>query len=61
MHLLGLFGGGNQGQVILAGDPKQLGPILRSPLSIKHGLQTSMMERLMNRPVYQKGQGVKQM
>lgn len=26
------------GQVVIAGDPKQLGPILRSPLAIKYGL-----------------------
>ena len=26
------------GQVVFAGDPKQLGPVLRSPVTIKHGL-----------------------
>ena len=26
------------GQLVLAGDPKQLGPILRSPISVKYGL-----------------------
>lgn len=26
------------GQVVIAGDPKQLGPVLRSPLAIKYGL-----------------------
>uniref|UniRef100_A0A8C1LYL6 RNA helicase n=1 Tax=Cyprinus carpio TaxID=7962 RepID=A0A8C1LYL6_CYPCA len=35
------------GQLVLAGDPKQLGPILRSPLAINHGLDVSLLERLM--------------
>ena len=26
------------GHLVLAGDPQQLGPVLRSPLAIKHGL-----------------------
>lgn len=26
------------GQLVLGGDPKQLGPILRSPLALQHGL-----------------------
>ena len=37
----------NGGQLVLAGDPKQLGPILRSPISIKNGLELSLLERLM--------------
>ncbi|XP_034979014.1 helicase MOV-10 [Zootoca vivipara] len=36
------------GQLVLAGDPKQLGPILRSPLAIDHGLGLSLLERLMH-------------
>ncbi|KAL6119600.1 mov10 [Pungitius sinensis] len=35
------------GQVVLAGDPKQLGPILRSPFALKHGMGVSLLERLM--------------
>lgn len=35
------------GQVVIAGDPKQLGPILRSPLAIKYGLDISLLERFM--------------
>ena len=28
----------NGGQVVFAGDPEQLGPVLRSPLALKYGL-----------------------
>uniref|UniRef100_A0A8C5DLP8 RNA helicase n=1 Tax=Gouania willdenowi TaxID=441366 RepID=A0A8C5DLP8_GOUWI len=43
------------GQLVLAGDPKQLGPILRSPLALEHGLGISLLERLMlQNPLYQK-------
>ncbi|XP_060788136.1 putative helicase mov-10-B.2 [Neoarius graeffei] len=43
------------GQLVLAGDPKQLGPILRSPYAIKYGLGLSLLERLMTQnPLYKK-------
>ncbi|XP_043932875.1 helicase MOV-10 isoform X2 [Protopterus annectens] len=43
------------GQLVLAGDPKQLGPILRSPKAIKYGLDMSLLERLMTQnTLYQK-------
>ncbi|XP_045199389.2 putative helicase mov-10-B.1 [Mercenaria mercenaria] len=35
------------GQLVIAGDPKQLGPILRSPFSLNYGLDKSILERLM--------------
>ena len=40
------------GQLILAGDPKQLGPIVTSELCRRFGLEVSYMERLVNRQVY---------
>lgn len=43
------------GQLVLAGDPKQLGPILRSPFALQHGLGLSLLERLMqHNTLYQK-------
>ncbi|NXO67527.1 SDE3 helicase, partial [Phainopepla nitens] len=46
------------GQLVLAGDPKQLGPVLTSPLPIQHGLSTSLLERLMlHNPLYKKSSG----
>ncbi|XP_034552596.1 putative helicase mov-10-B.2 isoform X2 [Notolabrus celidotus] len=46
-------------QVVLAGDPKQLGPILRSPFALKYGMGVSLLERLMNNfPLYEKNEGV---
>ncbi|KAK5923711.1 hypothetical protein CgunFtcFv8_000656 [Champsocephalus gunnari] len=41
-------------QLVLAGDPKQLGPILSSVVAEKHGLGVSMLERLMNNIVLYK-------
>ncbi|GAA6013534.1 hypothetical protein JCM11491_006113 [Sporobolomyces phaffii] len=38
--------------VVLAGDPKQLGPIIRSPIAGVLGLETSMLERLMSTTTY---------
>ncbi|XP_068029516.1 helicase MOV-10 isoform X1 [Anomalospiza imberbis] len=48
----------NGGQLVLAGDPKQLGPVLTSPLAIQYGLGTSLLERLMlHNPLYKKSSG----
>ncbi|GAA5930731.1 hypothetical protein JCM10213_000795 [Rhodosporidiobolus nylandii] len=38
--------------VVLAGDPKQLGPVIRSPVAGGFGFRTSMLERLMAHPDY---------
>ncbi|XP_008411964.1 putative helicase mov-10-B.1 [Poecilia reticulata] len=47
------------GQLVLAGDPKQLGPILRSPFALKYEMGMSLLERLMtNFPLYLKNDGV---
>lgn len=44
-----------KGQLVLAGDPKQLGPILRSKIAVQHGLGLSLLERLMrHNTLYQK-------
>lgn len=50
----------NSTNVILSGDPKQLGPIIRSNIARELGLETSFMERLMKREVYndKKGHGI---
>ena len=41
---------------MLAGDPRQLGPVLRSPLTQKHGLGYSLLERLLTyNALYKKG------
>ena len=38
--------------IILLGDPKQLGPVIRSGIARELGLETSYLERLMDRDVY---------
>ncbi|XP_059186180.1 putative helicase mov-10-B.2 [Centropristis striata] len=46
-----------KGQLVLAGDPKQLGPIIRSPFAKKYGLELSLLERLMtHNTLYQKSE-----
>ena len=38
--------------IVLSGDPKQLGPIIRSSIARELGLEKSFMERLMDREIY---------
>ena len=55
----GFFNKKKKTQVVLAGDPKQLGPVVRSPLAVKNGLQISLLERIMvssNLKHYQRGE-----
>lgn len=42
------------GQVILAGDPMQLGPVVLSRFAVDRGLNRSILVRLLDRVVYQK-------
>eukprot|EP00731_Ephydatia_muelleri_P035328 Em0114g12a len=42
------------GQLVLAGDPLQLGPVILSPLASNNGLSISMLERLMGRDMYKR-------
>ena len=41
-------------KIILAGDPKQLGPVVYASMAEKMGQKCSMLERLMNNQIYQK-------
>ena len=44
-------------RVILSGDHKQLGPIIRSNVARALGLETSYLERLMSRDGYEEAEG----
>lgn len=43
--------------VVVSGDPRQLGPIIRSPIARSLGLEKSYLERLMARDVYDENCG----
>ena len=43
---------GSNTQLVMAGDPKQLGPVIRSSIATRHGLNTSLLERLMTMDMY---------
>ncbi|XP_070828887.1 RNA helicase Mov10l1 [Chaetodon trifascialis] len=42
----------SDGQIVLAGDPCQLGPVVKSKLAAAFGLGVSLLERLMANPLY---------
>ncbi|XP_060593732.1 RNA helicase Mov10l1-like isoform X2 [Ruditapes philippinarum] len=42
------------GQITLAGDPQQLGPVLMSKFSKMYGLELSLLERLIHTPLYER-------
>jgi len=47
-----------KGQVVMVGDPRQLGPVIRSNLGSRNGLSTSLLERLMEKiPLYARKDG----
>ncbi|NXF85693.1 M10L1 helicase, partial [Eubucco bourcierii] len=48
---IGLISEAN-GQIVLVGDPKQLGPVIKSQIALAFGLNISFLERLTSREVY---------
>ena len=43
-------------QIVLAGDPLQLGPVLRSKFAKQFGLELSLLERLINTVLYERNE-----
>ncbi|KAM6425236.1 RNA helicase Mov10l1 [Rhynochetos jubatus] len=41
-----------KGQIVLVGDPKQLGPVIKSKITLTFGLNISLLERLISREIY---------
>jgi len=39
-------------RIVMAGDPCQLGPVVKSKISRDHGMEISLLERLMERDIY---------
>ncbi|NXT46267.1 M10L1 helicase, partial [Pluvianellus socialis] len=48
---IGLISEAN-GQIVLVGDPKQLGPVIKSKIALTFGLNMSLLERLTSRDLY---------
>ncbi|KAJ7598461.1 P-loop containing nucleoside triphosphate hydrolase protein [Mycena floridula] len=47
----------NKTNIVLSGDPKQLGPIIRSTIARQLDFETSYIERLMQREIYSEAEG----
>ncbi|KAM9205925.1 RNA helicase Mov10l1 [Mergus octosetaceus] len=50
---IGLISEAN-GQIVLVGDPKQLGPVIKSKIALAFGLNMSLLERLLSRDMYRR-------
>ncbi|KAK3102564.1 hypothetical protein FSP39_012227 [Pinctada imbricata] len=50
------FASKNEGQVVLSGDPMQLGPVIMSKWARHYGLCQSYLERLTQQPLYQRNE-----
>ncbi|XP_009997745.1 PREDICTED: putative helicase Mov10l1 [Chaetura pelagica] len=48
---IGLISESN-GQIVLVGDPKQLGPVIKSKIALNFGLNMPLLERLTSREIY---------
>jgi len=55
---VGFAAGSEESQVVLAGDPYQLGPVLRSELSEEFGLNISFLERLTSTSLYERNESL---
>lgn len=47
----------NETNLVISGDPRQLGPIIRSPVARELGLEKSYLERVMENPAYDEKRG----
>jgi len=43
--------------IVLSGDPKQLGPVIHSRIAVEFGMGMSYLERLIARPIYEELEG----